>query len=282
MWNNIVFTSDKGVFKISNGKVSAISAETKHYYGLTWNDEYIFTCGQSIEMFDKDFNKIEEWNGGADLHQCLWANNKLHICTTREDAVSILDIETGKAHPVEPANCDHLNSIFFKDKKFYCCIHGNCKTTQCLQGLKAYPDAQHSQIVEFDLSFKETNRWRTVGHGNHNVFVQDGFIYTLNSVFGKLMKINMETDIRIDVDLKIDDAPPIFPRGLARNDDYFFIGASHQASREDRSGIVGYIIALDNDLNFIDYFELPDFHHVREVRLVNQVDYAHSKKIWEL
>jgi len=164
-----------------------------------------------------------------------------------------------------------FSAFFFKDEHFYVCLHGACKTERCLK-----QDERHSEVVKLDLGFNVKQRWPSVGCGNHNVYVENGKIYTLNSVFSTIMEIDEETDKRREINIANLGGEKLYLRGLARNDKYFYVGAAEHASRDKRSFIKSYILAFDSDFNFIERFDIPDMHHIRDIRLYNQIDRAHN------
>jgi hypothetical protein len=286
LWTNILFTTDKGLFKLFDGKIETLHVgqlrdQPAPAYGLTWDDENILmTEYAALKKLDKKFSLVAENTlQRIDYHQCLYVNDEFYVCTTKGNAVSRIDTETLKVleeYSFEHSNL-HLNSIFYKDDHFYVCLHGRCKTEQCVLK-KDY----HSQVVKLTKDFQVVERWLKTGCGAHNVYVEDDYVYTLNSVYGKIVKINALTDERDEIDLKSILNREVFPRGLARNNDYFYVGVAEAAQRERRGTISSSILTFTSDMAFVGEFKIPGFHHLREIRLVNQRDYAHSEHIWKM
>ncbi len=278
MWNNVLFTSDKGLYKIKNGLVDCLVQNTV-CYGLTWNDDNIFLCEPSrIIVFDKQFHNEAVWpETGVDLHQCAWADGKLYVCATKWNKVQVIDTTTDEREFKEFKHSDkHLNSVFVHGDHLYFCLHGNCKA-KCIDSADL-----HSFVMKMTKDFEEVGKWTQLGCGNHNVYIEGNKLYTLSSTRSQIIEVNMDTNEKREVFIDPIGGKTMYPRGLARNDDYFYIGAAQHSEREHRKVIKSYILAYDNDLNLVDHYEIPDFHHIREVRLVNQVDKAHNDRVLTL
>jgi len=275
MWNNILFTSDKGLHRIQDGKVSCLVDGV--FYGLSWDGESIFLCNpKKINKYNKDFQNIGVWNYGTDLHQCVWNDGKLYVCGTTSGQVFMIDVATEKMTGRDFDNSNkHMNSIFIKDDHLYLCLHANC-SKKCVK-----KSVRHSFIMEMTKDFEEIRKWTEIGCGNHNVYVEDNKLYTLSSALSQIVKIDMNNGAKKEINIESIDEKDIYPRGLARNEDYFYVGGAQHAE-ENRGAIKSYILAYDNDLNLVDQFEIPGLHHIREVRLINQIDKAHNDKVLTL
>lgn len=282
LWSNILFTSDKGLFKIQNGETKRLFADDQPLYGLTWNKEAIFiSCYKYIRKLSFDFKQLYKRQlDNYDYHQCLFANESFYVCNTRDNHVWETETDdlmrTVDRYVFEGSN-KHLNSLFFEDGYFYACLHGNCRTESC----KA-TEERHSTIVKLDDKFNIVKQWSKTGCGSHNVYVEDGKIYTLNSTFGSMTVIDAENDDRIVIDFNKIFKKEVFPRGIARNKEHFYIGLSEVAERDRRDKICSSIVALDNDLNYVGCYNIPEFHHIRDVRLCNQIDFAHNQIVLEV
>jgi len=283
LWNNIVVTTDKGIFHIKDGKFISLHA-LPLAYGFSWDEKNIFaTAYQGVYIFEKNFRVKSELGMKFDLHQCLYYENALYVCNTRQNIIKIINVQNVNlvSDFAFPGSERHLNSLFFKDGELYVCLHGNCNMHSCNTN-----KGRHSKILKLNLNKEILQSWVKTGCGSHNVFLENDFLYTLNSLFGSITKINTNTNEMIDVSIPLASTmnhdEKVFPRGFAKNKDTFYIGVAQQASRDKRNLIKSYLYAFDQELNFIESFEFPDLHHIRDVRLINQVDFAHQDLVLEL
>jgi len=245
-----------------------------NYYGITWGSDYVY-CSRNplhnpislIDVFDKNLNFMKTLNIPAPLnnvHQILMINENLYITYTQKDTLTIFNKKNIRHLNWTGFEDDkyHLNSIWAKDNKIYVVESGlggetRPPTVQVLDKAHnpisriAIPDAIHI----------------------HNVYIENNYLYCCGK-YG-LIQYNLETNKTLIIDLRRDKENGFF-RGLARTDDYWYIGESQILPRERRDYGDADILVLNNDFRIVDIIMLKDTGQVQDFRVTDEMDLAHN------
>lgn len=248
-------------------------AKTFSPYGISWNQDYLFVAlrphgglgFERIGVFDKQFNFVKEIVKDkmkfSDLHQILFYDGKLWVCSPGRNQITIVDPDTGSyeiwlpnsdmetvvkdGRP--PRDYNHFNSIWIKGDRLY---------------LVAHNFERPAEIWEFTYPQRELVKKTSVGKCAHNVFVDGGKITTLNSKDNEYYK-----------------------RGLARSKYYEFTGSSsYIENREERQKSLQGSVQVINRKDGLSVVEkeIPiNKGEVYEIRLLNEPDLAHNEIVWQ-
>jgi len=234
---------------------------TAHYHGVTWDDDRVYVTGSKktrygIHVFDHGLKEID-WIVGElyELHQIFW-QGKLYVINTGLNRVEVWDGSWNSvAFNPSPCDVDHLNGIWSDGERFY------------ISEFRHRPDGPSAvRVTDLDLNLLET---RKVGDPIHNVYVEDGNVYTLVNRDPAGIYVN---DERVTFGMEGDQ----MLRGLARGEDHWYIGLSRWETERDKRH-VGHAIVLvmDNEFKEVDRIVMPDMGPVCDIRLL-EGDRAHN------
>lgn len=248
-------------------------------YGLTWDTDTVYYGWNPldkqvtiIERFGRDLEPQKKLTEGGqwNSHQIYYWKGALYITITAQNKVARYDFKTGnlKTQDLKKGCNNHCNSIFAYKGVIYF-LNSNSPTVPV--SLSKYTE---------DLEFIEYFTIQDPGYVFHNLYIEDDvfygcchsgkgdrtsnlYRYDLKERKGELFEIRKDTENG-------------FMRGLARNEDYFFIGESqHEPIRSLREMGNSRVLIVDNDMKLIDTIELEDTGQLRDVRLLKG-DKAHN------
>lgn len=245
-----------------------------NYYGITWDKDYIY-CRHNpahisiseIEIFNCNLERCGKlpFTYLEGVHQILSVEDELHITVTTRNRIDVYDgSQTMRSYNWSNTEGDrhHINSIFFKDNKFYVAESG-------LSGEKNPP-----AIQVLDRQYRPFDKFSMPAAIHiHNVYIEDGILYTCGK-FG-LVKMDLRRNKYTVADIRQDRENGFF-RGLARSQKYWYIGESQVLPRKDRKFGDAKIQVLDNDLKHIDTITLKGTGQVQEIRIIDELDLAHN------
>lgn len=256
-------------------------------YGLSWNknQEIYVSSNKDLQPLNLKERKLSNtiWSKGREIHQILFhknlfyvantGHNIIHLVSPTRDIKKIIDAEPNVDKPTHgEGDKDHINSIFIYDNRIYLCCHNRDNP---------------SLILVLDINFDIIEKFENVGKQCHNVYVENETLYTLSSKTCEVTKINLKTKKKEFIPLKlknfIEFDGNFFIRGLARTKNNFLIGVtSFSTAGSERDNHNGWIIETDNNFNIVDVVTTPGVSAVNEIRIINEIDYAHSSTILEL
>lgn len=258
-------------FSIYDKKVEDIFFEedNNRIYGLTWDNENIYVGGynpqkknDNVRIFDKFFNfknflKMPHPLKGC--HQIFYYINKLYVMNTDSNSIDVLNVENNnwkRRGWTGSANHTHINSIWSDGKHIYVCEHNGRKPP--------------SRIVQKGMNFgKDLDIISKAGLQIHNVYIEDGFIFTCNSANFCLTKIDMKSKKQI-MHKRIDafGSDEWFTRGLCRFGEYWAIGLSFPVkNRADRADAhKGGIAILNNKFEVVEQIPIFNRGQIHEIR----------------
>jgi len=252
-----------------------------NFFGVTWNEDEIYLAegghvGHSCyHVFDGDLNKrkggLPIGKGIGDPHQIYWWDGKLYIASARQDAIVIWNgteepEQMRWRQPGEPTQ--HLNSIWCNGEAFYVAEHRKRIMPKRVQMLNMDFEPIHKVVIP-DEAFVKTRP-----HGIHNVYTEDGWLYTCSPK--AFVSFEMDTGItRTITSRTIREAH--YVRGLARVPGKWFVGLSEAKVRGERGAGDSAVLVLDDDLEAIDLLPLQDTGGLNDIRAIDGLDLAHNR-----
>jgi hypothetical protein len=249
----------------------------KHFWGISWSKEEVFVAIEDSILFLSKENTVTQLVSDVefrDIHQILFVDGFLYVTNTKNNTINRIDLFDEKIKKIDWI-CDnvkigekignHVNSIYCHDNHFYVCFHN--------WGLRP------AEIRKYDKNFDLCEIYKGIGFQNHNIHIENNTLYSLNSQGKNLIKLDLKTKRvkfkKIDTCLYGIPESCSYGRGLARTENNFFIGLSKEAVRDKRNDLA-WIIALDNNLNYVDKLCLPEECQLKDIRVISEPDYAHN------
>jgi len=276
-WPDLLIGSQRGLWLLRNGQFSRFIESEAPFYGITWNEENVFVSADA-ELYclsssgDRKVikNGLKYNNGQGRIHQILCEDHRLFITNTGKNRIDVYDLRTHQYTSVDcnqviaEADAHHLNSLFLTaESQIYVCNHNRGK----------------SFIRVFDSQFKELRTFTQVGVCNHNVYIEDGKLITLNSSAGRITFVNLvsgeHSDIEIDRSIFADENLR-FARGLTRTRDRILVAVSRLSDDRDLRD-AGGIIMYNNNFEPLDALRIPVAAQIYEIRVISEVDHAHNR-----
>lgn len=256
------------------------------FYGVTWNQKSVYVIfGERLYTLNPSFGMRARDNmhlsiKGPGPHQILYDPevDRIFVTNTRHNNVRICDTACkqrgcldwtgwneshnllGTFEPDAPRDINHINSIWCDGRHYWVCEHN--RGPSCVK--------------------RFSKEWRVVayyqvGERIHNVYVEDGLLYTCSSACNAVIQydINKKEEIQ---KVSFSHVFEAFPRGMARSKDYLLIGLSNKAERKNRAKPAPAAVAvLDNNLKIQGVIDLANCSQVLEIRIIDEVDFAHNQ-----
>ncbi|KKM88873.1 hypothetical protein LCGC14_1254380 [marine sediment metagenome] len=274
-WPSFIVAGYRSIALVHNNKCNIIIEDNDVcYYGITWDSNYIYFGHRNkqyldigiVSVMDSDYNVIDQVPGNfPDLHQILYANDKLYITVTIHNSIAVFDGRetTTKNWTSTIRDLNHINSIWFDGKYFWVCYHNKVSSDKIFH---------NSQIVKMDKELTAPIEFFEFCKDIHNVYMDGEWMYTCDSASNRLYALNIHTKEQKFVDIGM------WIRGLAVTDDHIIVGGSIIGKNdEERQKGDAKIYLLDRDtLKVLDIKLFKDVGAVYEIRIVNEHDYAHN------
>ncbi len=287
MTNILAVTSKLGWGTINTKTGEYVSCElgksqtsrAKDFFGLTWDNRYIYTLGReadSIKMYDKKLHYIGNVQIPIKLfdgHQILWIEkyNELVLTDAKRDMVVILNLQTGKADSFLIKSDDiaesHVNALYFDEVQDRLYVNCHNKGASCVK-VYDYPD----------LTEPVDEKW--IGVKAHNIWFEDDMLTICSS--GKKQIIDETGRVKYNCQG--------FVRGVAITDDRIYAGQSGWRQLSGKYEFHGTdkqrcasILVLDNNYICKNELFLPlRIKEIFDIRILNRFDYSHNKKgFWQ-
>jgi hypothetical protein len=260
---DLLVGTNRGLFLVRDGDAREVNAGPG--YGVTWDHSHLYRVRGgwvqrhgSLEGGGKPVGRCVH-----DLHQILWWDGSLYVTETSRDRVQRWTY--GAEECVYDASGtgedrNHVNSVWCDGASFYVVEHrrGN----------------EPMRIVRLDRAFRRLDAFEfrdltSMHHcGLHNVYVEDGVLYTLS--VDEFLGVDVKSRARETV-WKGGD----YLRGLARTEGRWWVGRSNLAVRGDRAKGDGSVVVLDDGFGKVDEIVIKDCGQVHEVRALKG-DRAHN------
>lgn len=274
-WPSFIMSGYRNLALVHNDKCNIIANDNDVcYYGITWDSDYIYFGHRNkqhpnvgiVSVMASDYSVINQVPGNfPDVHQILYANDKLYITVTAHNSIAIFDGKEliMKNWTSTTLDLNHINSIWFDDEYFWLCYHNKISNQNIFH---------NSQIIKMDKELTSIIEFFEFGKGIHNVYIDDEWLYTCDSASNSLYALNIHTKEQKSVDIGM------WIRGLAVTDDYIIVGGSIIGKNdEDRQKGDAKVYLLNRDtLEVLDIKLFKDIGAVYEIRIINEHDHAHN------
>jgi len=251
------------------------------YYGITYSEKNIFVAARRITyatgkdkmneqegvilVFDYDLNQVDELYAPfrlRDLHQLYYFNDALWIVCTYDCIIAIYrggqwekwyPLGEGAGAGAGKAKAYHLNSIYSKDGAIF--LGGSINRV----GL----------IYIYRESDRELLERHYAGYSSHNVWRENGTVYTLSSMSGTC--VNMDGSIQVV-------SRGNFIRGVVATEDTKYFGISESLSRASRDGSSCMIkkVPARGQSSIVG---IRAYGQINEIRSPGRQDHAHPSLI---
>jgi len=158
----------------------------------------------------------------------------------------------------------HINTMFCTPNYIYVVEHnGTVKT------------GERSAVVVYDYDFNYIREYKDMGNSSHNICIDDGYMYVCNSMEGSIIKMDMVTEEREEIDMSQYHKGVV--RGIAFVDDRRYVGISEFLRKEDRH-LYGnaVILELDMEWNLLNKIRIMNSGQLLEIRAVEGIDRCHN------
>jgi len=249
------------------------------YYGISYSDKNIYVAARrvayttgkdkmdeqegAILVFDYDLNQVDELVAPfrlRDLHQLYYFNNALWIVCTYDCMIAIYrDGHWDKWYPMGEGddagktNVHHLNSIYGSDGMIY--LGGSIDRV--------------GMIYRYRESDRELLERCYAGYSSHNVWRENGSVYTLSSMSGTCVT----TEGLVEIVSRGN-----FIRGVVATNDTKYFGISESLSRASREGS-GCMIKKIPSPGPGSIIGIRAYGQINEIRAPGRHDFAHPSCI---
>ena len=242
-----------------------------HYNGVTWDwDGGVYvSCCHDFRYIVRRFSSTlipDGYLGNADLHethQLLWWNDTLYATNTGKNRVELWDGDSWShvAWNPSPHDIDHINGIWCDGERFYV-----SEFRHRVEGPSVV------RVCDMALNLIETLE---IGQPIHNVYVEDGALYSLVSRKpGGVNVYDLGSGRQWRIPLNLPDDQLL--RGLAKTKDRWYVGVSRWETWRDKRHVGdSVVLELDNEFRQVGEFVLPDGGPVCELRVLDAPDLAH-------
>ena len=286
MWPNLIAVTGLGVHVFRNNEFSklllfSVNPPDPPNYGLTWDKkQVVISQGPVLHFYTKEGYFLSPSRRERDgYHQIMIWNGYLYACSTSHDRLDKIDLSTricvssANLKPAYSRNKDssfdwsHINSVFCNGQKIFV-VHHNF--------------GEPSYISVLDLDLKPVAKISDIGSQNHNVYVDGAMLYTLSSKTSEIVMVNASTGKQKRVLVPSPTGEITYLRGLAKSKDYFIVGVTHSHGHDQRDSEQSYLTLFDNQMNYLDKKQLPQTGQIREVRIIDEPDYAHNGQVYPI
>jgi hypothetical protein len=287
----LLISTDNALLYHSNGNTGVLHSGAGVYYGITWSESTLYVVARGNEpsrmlafdakMYPKDPPPFVHMGAPGDgPHQAIYSDGVLAVANTQYNRLEMWEEKTGLVWSIWPGDrfderdIDHLNSVWCSPKsgKWFVAEHRKDLIPKLIRTFLLI-DNKRADTHAVELDVPELNAG-PVRRGIHNVYAENGHIYTLGpSEVIRYDPVNDETDV-----IRFGAQPGVhYLRGFARTNGLFIIGSSKACERQDRAWSSSTIWALDPDFNALYTIELDEkFGQIMDIRVVGQFDHAHN------
>lgn len=288
----LLISTDNALLYHNDGKETVLHSGAGVYYGITWSESTLYIVARGNEpsrmlafdakMWPKDPPQFVHMGAPGDgPHQAFYLDGILAVANTQHNRLEMWDEMTGRVWSVWPGDryderdIDHLNSVWRcpASGKWFVAEHRKDLVPKLIRTF-ALIDGKKADAHVIELDAPELNAG-PVRRGIHNVYAENGSIYTLGpSEIIKHSPLEETTEV-----IRVSGIEPgvHYLRGLARVGKTWIVGSSKACPREDRAWSSSTIWILGPAFNVLDTIELDErFGQVMDIRAVGQRDKAHN------
>ena len=205
-------------------------------FGIAQSENHIFISsnGKIVKFNNKTLEPIELVcnTGVINTHQIAYYQGCLYRTNTSNDTISKINLNSlEETHfsfktmsiidkidkPINYSDNDnhHINSLLIHEDQIYVMAHNN--------------NVKKSEVFRLTLDFKEIHSVAKLGKCHHDIIIDNGLLYSLDTSSGSLIILNLisgNQDIYRLVGLGVNKRPNMFLRGMALINDKLEIIAS--------------------------------------------------------
>ena len=273
----LLYFDGQKLWQLFEGRVYGITRYEERWY-TTWNHQitlgnkplgsmasvlsFRFQDGMITDLrvevapLDEELHQIDAWDDH--LYITDTANNRILEYKIGKKSLQYIAshypngrIEDGRSS----SNYSHINSVFRCGEYIYVMYHNLTKKTD-----------RYSQVALLNRDWSVIDIVDTEANSAHNVFFHDQKIIFCDSMNGRLMKGDK---VLVDVDT--------YMRGLAASPEFWLLGGSDHAKREERGFTDGSVYQYSPKMDeVISTMRIPNCGSLYEVRLIDPEDLAIS------
>lgn len=205
-------------------------------FGIAQSENHIFISsnGNIVKFNNKTLEPIELVcnTGVINTHQIAYYQGFLYRTNTSNDTISKINLNSlEETHfsfktmsiidkidkPINYSDNDnhHINSLLIHEDQIYVMAHNN--------------NVKKSEVFRLTLDFKEIHSVAKLGRCHHDIIIDNGLLYSLDTSRGSLIILNLisgNQDTYTLVGLDVNERPNMFLRGMALINDKLEIIAS--------------------------------------------------------
>jgi hypothetical protein len=268
-----VLATKRGLFLLENDGLFAVL--DGHFYGVTRDRDLLYVFEKidedhgrllalPVAELDRDSSRCAVVMGDLSpgCHQIDYHDGGVWITDTYNNRISRFDPSSGRTVDFYPKgrldrgreskNYAHFNSVFVTEDEILVFCHNETKKT-----------GRPSSILALDERGEVLREIETAAGNGHNIARYEGNLLYCDSN-GQTLERNGETVFRTDY----------FTRGLSITEQYYVLGGSEYARRQDREKAAGVVYFLDRQFNELGRVSIPGM--VQEIRRLDGPDFALS------
>jgi len=228
--NNIFIASNANIVRFNNKTLEPIDIVCDtgviNTHQIAYHQGYLYRTNTSNDTISKiNLDNLEE----------------IHFSFKDMSIVDILDKPIN--HRIK--NNHHINSLLIHEDQIYVMAHNNYVT--------------ESEIFRLSLDFKKIHSVAKLGRCHHEIIIQNGLLYSLDTSRGFLIILNLSNgnqSIHTIVESSTNNNPDMFLRGMALIDDKLEIIASVDSISSNLQ-ISGNAIRITFDINSYSITKMP-------------------------
>jgi len=204
-------------------------------FGIAQSEDHIFIASNTniVRFNNKTFEPIDLVcnTGVINTHQIAYCQGYLYRTNTSNDTISRINLNSlEETHfsfkdmsiidsldkPINHSDNDnhHINSLLIHEDQIYVMAHNN--------------NVRESEVFRLTLDFKEIHSVAKLGRCHHEIIIDNGLLYSLDTSRGELIILNLSSGSQERYILvgKDEGRPDMFLRGMALINDKLEIIAS--------------------------------------------------------
>lgn len=205
-------------------------------FGIAQSENHIFISSNAniVKFNNKTLEPIELVcnTGVINTHQIAYYQGCLYRTNTSNDTISKINLNSlEETHfsfktmsiidkidkPINHSDNDnhHINSLLIHEDQIYVMAHNN--------------NVKKSEVFRLTLDFKEIHSVAKLGRCHHDIIIDNGLLYSLDTSSGSLIILNLisgNQDKYTLVGTDVNERPNMFLRGMALINDKLEITAS--------------------------------------------------------
>jgi hypothetical protein len=284
----LLLATHKAFVLWEDGATTVLHTGDGVYHGITWSPSILYVVARGhhpgrVRAFDVNMWPLEDEDPPFEHmgtpgyysgpHQAFWWDGALYVANTQHNRIEVWrgDEVTQLSWNTADGDIDHVNSIWRDPGSglFYVVEHRKMLRPKRIRVLS--PELELMRTIEFDLDCLVE---RSTHCGLHNVYIEDGTLFTLGP--SQLILIDGRSE-PVEVELPGIVRYKHYLRGFARTKSAFFIGVSEASPGEGRPYGESRVLVVDDRFDPIGEIVLDKrFGQLMEIRVLDEQDFAHN------